>query len=219
MGGLHFSLRWMFGLVSFLAVGCGLLIYATPFLSRLTLTVTLVLLLASVLAAACHTGERRMFWAGFAFFGLAYGWIVCGSWQSPANDGLLHHRLATTAILEWCHERAPRTRSFTTQSPGSGMMGMGSMGGTPMGGPMGGGPMGGGPMGGGPMGGGPMGGPMSGGPMGGSGGPPAVTIVSQTPDVADFAATGHSLFALAFAMLGGLIATGCYKKAKPKASG
>jgi hypothetical protein len=199
----HFSLRWLFGFVSFLAVGCGLLIYATPFLSRLTLTVALAVLLASVLAAVCQAGERRMFWAGFAFFGLAYGWIVCGSWQSPAGDGPLNYRLATTAILEWCHEHAPHTRTSSSTPAPAPMMMMGSS----MGGPMMGGMSGGGagmP--------GSMGGPMA-------GAAPITLIVSQAPDWSDFVATGHSLFALAFAMLGGVIASRCYEKAKPKSGG
>ncbi|HWB12329.1 MAG TPA: hypothetical protein VG826_24095 [Pirellulales bacterium] len=197
MRGPHFSLRWLFGFVSFLAIGCGVLIYATPFLSRLMLTTVLVILWASVLAAACHTGERRIFWAGFAFFGIAYGWIVCGSWQSPAGDGPLQHRLATTSILEWCHQRAPHTRKFsTTASPPPGMM-MGGMGG--------------------PMGGGPMMGGMPGTGMGPPvmpGGAPGVLVVTQSPDWSDFATTGHSLFTLAFAMLGGVIAARCYARAK-----
>ncbi len=57
------------------------------------------------------------------------------------------------------------------------------------------------------------GGPIMGGPMMG-GGPPAAMTVAQTPDWSDFSTTGHSLFALAFAMLGGVIATRCYERAK-----
>jgi hypothetical protein len=81
----------MFGCVSFLAVGCGLLIYATPFLSRVTLTATLVLLLASVLAAACHTGERRMFWAGSP----SLAWRMAGSSAAPGNRQAVTARCST----------------------------------------------------------------------------------------------------------------------------
>ena len=217
MRGMRFSLRWMFGLVSFLAVGCGLLVYATPLSSLLTLTAALFVLLTAVVVAACHTGERRAFWAGFAFFGLAYGWIICGSLHSPGDGGALSDRLATTALLGWCHQRAPHTQSSSVPSgmfPGGGAMGGGMMM-SGMGGPM----MGGGYGQPGSMGASGMGGMMGGSPAGGAAPAMAMTTVSRAPEWSDFATTGHSLFALGFAMLGGLIAARCYERAERKASG
>jgi hypothetical protein len=71
MRGFRFSLRWLFGIVSFLAVGCGLLLYAIPLLSKLTFTIVIVVLMSAVAAAGYQMRERRAFWAGFAAFGIA----------------------------------------------------------------------------------------------------------------------------------------------------
>ena len=60
MRGFHFSLRWLFGVVSFLAIGCGLLIYAKPLLSKLTFTAALVVLLAATFAAIYRVGDQRV---------------------------------------------------------------------------------------------------------------------------------------------------------------
>lgn len=193
MRGFHFSLRWLFGVVSFLAVSCGLLIYASPLLSKLTFTAALVLLLASMFPAVFSAADRRAFWAGFAVFGFAYIWLICGAWQAP-DGSALRDRLATTAVLEWTHDKAARrqTVSMPLQSPapmaGTGP-GMSSM--------MGGGGMPGGMMSG-------MGGMMMG-PMVGA-------IVN--PEWNDFLTTGHSLFAILFACLGGVIAKSSYRRAK-----
>ena len=78
MRGFHFSLRWLFGVVSFVAVGCGVLFYANPFLSKLTFTAMLAILIAAIPAAIYHAGERRAFWIGVATFGFAYVWLTCG---------------------------------------------------------------------------------------------------------------------------------------------
>jgi hypothetical protein len=193
MRDFHFSLRWLFGLVSFLAVGCGLLVYATPLLSALTFTAAIVVLLSAGLIAACHRGKQRMVWASFAIFGLAYFWLICGSWQSPDGNSLLRDRLATTALLQWCHEKAPRNQSTLAivQSPAGAMMGSGGM--DPM-----------------------MPGGMAGMPggMGGMPGAPTMMNVASAPDWGVFMTTGHSLFALAFASFGGFIANRCRRKEK-----
>jgi hypothetical protein len=207
MRGFHFSLRWLFGVVSFMAVGCGLLVYATPLLSQLTFMAAVAVLLTGAVDAACNSGERRMYWVGFAVFGLAYIWLVCGSWQSPDGNVMLRDRLVTTALLQWCHERTPHTQTTTViaQPPAGGMMmsmaaGMGRS--MPAGAPG-------------------MSGSMSSGPgmMGGmmgtmSGAPPTTMTIAEAPDWGNFSMTGHALIALAFAVLGGLIATRFYRQAK-----
>lgn len=186
MLGLRFSLRWLFGIVSFVALGCGLLIYATSLLSRLTFTLLLVGLMAAVLAAVFRAGERRAFWVGFAGFGFAYIWLICGSWQAPSGNGPLRDSLATTAALKWCREKVPRTTSLTVSAQSPGGMMAGGMG------------MGEGMM--------PSAGMMSNAPV--------IANVSGPPDWIDFSTTGHSLFAFLLAALGGIVAMGCYRKAR-----
>jgi hypothetical protein len=105
--GFHFSLRWLFGIVTLLAIGCGLLTYASPLLSKLTFTATLAVLLAAVPAAAYQAGDRRAFWAGFALFGFAYLWMVCGTWQSPEGLTSVRERLVTSDLLTRCYEALP----------------------------------------------------------------------------------------------------------------
>jgi hypothetical protein len=169
------------------------MIYGSSVHSTLTLAATFVVLLVAVLAAIDHGGERRAFHVGFAFFGIAYLWAVCGSWQSPDGAMLLRDRLPTTAVLHWCHEKSPHTRSTTmmVSSPG-GMSGpgMGMSGGSSSWGMPGGGMM-----------------------PGAMPGMPTTMTVAAGPEWVDFATTGHALFALAFAMLGGILGRLSYQRA------
>ena len=196
MRGPHFSLRWLFGVVSFLAVGCGLLIYATPLLSKLTFTVILGVLLAAVVAAVCRGGDRRAFSAGFAAFGFAYVWLICGSWQSPDGTVALREKLVTTELLLWCSEKLPARQSTVVMAPvsvsaaypaqpGSMAMPMGGMPGMPNG--------------------------MASGMMPSTTNM-APTTISSAVDLTDFLTTGHSLFAIILALLGGAVARRCYQR-------
>lgn len=187
MHGYRFSLRWLFAVVSFAAVGCGLLVYATPFTSSLVFTVALLVLMTAALAAALYSGQRRAFRAGFAGFGLAYLWLSCSSGVMP--PGHLRDWLVTTRILAWCYERTPRTRSVVPL-PG-GMGGPGIMAGG-VGGP----------------------GMMPG--MQGMAVAPAPIAVR--PDWPEFAAAGHSLFALLVGALGGVLAVRFHRKAASASS-
>lgn len=101
MRSFRFSLRWLFAVVSFAAIGCGLLVYATPLTANLIFSFSLLLLTCTALAAVFSSGQRRSFCTGFAVLGLAYFWLVCGSWQI-ANIRA-RERLMTTLVLEWCH--------------------------------------------------------------------------------------------------------------------
>src|SRR5215469_14930258 len=104
---IQFSLCRLFGLVLFAAVGCGLLRFATPLLATLTFTVTVITLTVSVVAAICNTPKRRVFWTGFAAFGFAYLWAICGNWQSPDGSTSVRERLLSSRILDWCYNRLP----------------------------------------------------------------------------------------------------------------
>ncbi|HVX11614.1 MAG TPA: hypothetical protein VHC22_10570 [Pirellulales bacterium] len=103
MQGMRFSLRWLFGVVSFLAVGCGLVIYASPLLSKLTFTAAVTALLLAIVLAVYRSGEQRALWAGFAALGLAYLWLICGNWQSPNGTYSLREEMVTTSLLYECN--------------------------------------------------------------------------------------------------------------------
>lgn len=189
----RFSLRWLFGVVSFAAVGCALLVYATPFWSKLTFTCTLAALAAAAVAAFMRHDARRAFWAGFVLVGVAYLWLVCGTWATPCGHAPLRDWLLTTAVLDWCHDKLPHTRSIPSSPPPGMYPGMGG-GSTMMGGP-GYGPMT-----------GTMPGLMPSVPPGVNFAAPPGATLTAPPDLADFSIAGHSLFALLFAMLAGLLA-------------
>jgi len=199
MRGFHFSLRWLFGIVSFLAVGCGLLIYASPLLSKLTATLTVVVLLAAVPAAIYHAGDRRAFWGGFALFGFAYLWMLCGTWQSLDGSTALRERLVTTDLLTRCHEVLPSTQAsvnVNSTNPTPVATAWVTYGGSVAFNPYAGQPAV---------------------PPGGASLPyqlpGTVAVVSGAVDRTSFLTTGHSLFAILFALLGGAIARRCSSRA------
>lgn len=191
MLGARFSLRWLFGVVSFAAVSCGLLIYAKPILASVTFTTVLVVLLSSTAAAIYNSGDRRAFWTGFALFGFAYIWLVFGNWQMPNGSDHPRNHLLSTTVLTWFYSIAPATQTTTTmvQSPG-GMSGMGMSGSMMPGG-------------------------TGNGMMPGAASGMVMTTVAMPPEWNAFMTTGHSLFALAFACTGGLIAGSCFRGRKP----
>ena len=194
MRGFHFSLRWLFGIVSFLAVGSGLLIYAPPFLSKLTATLTALVLLAAVPAAIYHSGDLRAFWGGFAAFGLAYLWMVCGTWQSHDGSTALRDRLVTTDLLVRCHDALPLRQTPMALTPagyavpayGNAVPPTMTPGGAPS--------------------------PYQ------SMTPFAFVATTSTVDRSDFLTTGHSLFAIVFAVLGGAITRRCSSRARAVSS-
>ena len=196
MRGVRFSLRGLFGAVSFLAVGCGALIYASPLVSKLIFTAAIVVLLAAAVLAFCRFGAARAFWAGFACFGFAYLWLTCGQWQSPDGTVPLRDRLVTTDLLLHCQRALPSNQPIaTTTVAGSPVPVVGyavpvffdaaaSSGFSP-------------------------GYPAS---MGSS-----VVATAAGPamvDHSDFLTTGHGLFTIAFALLGGIIAKHSYRPAR-----
>ena len=193
MRGFHFSLRWLFGVVSFLAVGCGLLIYASPFLSKLTFTAAIVILLAAILSAVYQAGNHRAFWTGFAAFGFAYLWLTCGLWQSPDGSTPLRERLVTNDLLVRCHEVLPSRQTSVTLTSAVGAPVPAIYAGTVFY-------------------------DQTGNVAPGITMPPGSTImttatVTTSVDRTDFLTTGHSLVAIVFALLGGVIARGSFRRA------
>jgi hypothetical protein len=201
MRGIHFSLRWLFGIVSFLAMGCGLLIYASPLLSKLAATSAAVVLLAAIPAAIYHAGEQRAFWAGFGLFGFAYLWMICGAWQSHDGSTALRERLVTTDLLVRCYELLPSTKSSSVNSTSAATAWLSFTGSAAFD-------------------------PYTGQPTMAPGSglmpyqpPGTVTVVTPSVNRADFLTTGHSLFAIVLALLGGIITRRCAARATALARG
>lgn len=191
MSAPRFSLRWLLGSVTFLAIGCGLLVYARPVTAYLTFAATLLGLFSAIPLSVYRSGEKRAFWFGFALFGLAYLGLVCGPWQVPDGQFVVNvrERLPTTRLLLIVYGYLPTeaiTAPVTAPTGGAGFFGqIGGMGGMIDG----------------------MGG-------GGSMSPGRYTIANWT----DFAVIGHSLWAIVIAVLGGGIARSCERTAQRRAA-
>ena len=198
MRGVHFSLRWLFGVVSFLAVGCGLLTYASPILSKLAFTVVVTALLAGLFSAVYRIGDQRAFWAGFATFGFVYLWMVCGTWQSPDGSTPVRDRLVTTDLLIRSHDALPsRQASQSTAAATAWMTYQGSVALNPYAGFN----------------------PYTGQSTMPAGGgsymlPPTMTVATPAVGRTDFLTTGHSLFAVVFAFVGGIIIRTSYRRSR-----
>lgn len=77
----QFSLLGLLSVVSFVAVGCVALRYATTFWSCVMHTLLVFSLLFAMLGALFDRGEQRVFWGGFALFGWAYFYVATWSWS------------------------------------------------------------------------------------------------------------------------------------------
>jgi hypothetical protein len=129
----RFSLRWLLGTITFISVGCGLLVWARQVTAYITFATTVLVLFAAIPLSTYRSGAVRAFWFGFALFGLGYLGLVCGPWEAP--DAYIHvrlrDRLPTTKLLEVAHEYLPTKPVGPSAGGGSGMfgqMGMGGMG-------------------------------------------------------------------------------------------
>ena len=74
----QFSLITLAGIVAFAAVACCSLVYASSAWSATIYTAAIVFLAFATLAASYRRGRRRAFWAGSAFFGWLYLFLVLG---------------------------------------------------------------------------------------------------------------------------------------------
>ena len=125
----QYSLLWLLGLMAFVAIGCNALVNASAFWAGLLFTVTIFVLMVAVLGSIYRHGSARAFWLGFAIFGWAYLWLVCGptpgrtfsedGWQFEPQEPL-----ATTKLLSFFfHNLLPQVRGRTVvpqTSPGGG---------------------------------------------------------------------------------------------------
>jgi hypothetical protein len=125
------SLRWLMGSVTFLAIGCGLLVYARPITAYIVFAATLLVLFAAIPLSVYRSSSRRAFWFGFALFGLGYLGLVCGPWQAPDGNFQvgLRDRLPSTKLLEFVYRHLPTNTVGSPTGSGAGGGFFGQMGG------------------------------------------------------------------------------------------
>lgn len=104
MNHFRFSLARLFGAVVLLAAGLAALVGATPIWANSTFTVTLGILLLAVGGVVYRDGARRAFWLGFLVLGWSYLAFAFGPWFRPN----LSDRLATTQALAALHGQVAR---------------------------------------------------------------------------------------------------------------
>lgn len=176
------------GFVAFVAVGCGGLIRPSVALASLIFTMTLVVLLVAILGAVGRKGSARVFWIGFAIAGSGYLWLahwadeesytVSTDWRLQTTGPLF-----TTKLLGLVHGALhPPPQGY----PGAGgIEGMGGMFALPLE---------------------PTAAPVFGQIGGGGLRPTPATAVAYETELNAFMRIGHSLWALLFAYVGGLLA-------------
>lgn len=114
------SIVTMMWAVAFFALGLAALHNASEVWAGVMLMLTLGVLGTAVIAVACRRGRERIWWLGFALFGIVYATLTFLPWFSPIGDGLAtSHFLAylnAQAIPTWDRDplevqvRAARTR-------------------------------------------------------------------------------------------------------------
>lgn len=121
MTGIKTTRRWQFSLRAVMllllaaSIGSAALCNSNSAWASAAVTFTSLLLLASIVLAACSRGNRRAFWIGFAFCGWLY---FIGVTTSVAPKVV--RQLATTRLLEYCREKMHPASgyNFTTQVGG-----------------------------------------------------------------------------------------------------
>ncbi len=104
---LRFSLRTLAAVVATVGLACAALINASPWISSLSWTATVLGLALATVAAVLSTSRRRGFWAGFAIV----GWVFTFITVSPML-GRLQTSLITTALLESAASEMPQAASL-----------------------------------------------------------------------------------------------------------
>jgi hypothetical protein len=100
---VRFSLRWLLGIVAFVAVACLSLIYASETISKALGAVLFVFLMIATLGAIFSGPHRRRFWAGCAMVGSIY----IATAYLPPNDIQLPQP-TTGEILDGLHQKLIR---------------------------------------------------------------------------------------------------------------
>lgn len=94
----QFSLRELLALVVFVALGCAGFLQPSPLMASAVFSLTLVILSVAILAAVGKSSSARFFWIGFAVAGWGYLWLA--HWPDEGPLGLVPHwELQTTGPL------------------------------------------------------------------------------------------------------------------------
>lgn len=100
---MRFSLRWLFGVVSYAAAGCALLVSSYGSLGGLCNVAFAALCLVALLGSIYTRHERRAFWVGCAIVGWSF--MLIGS---PNNHRTPHGAIAAVLFqLSSGHETGP----------------------------------------------------------------------------------------------------------------
>jgi hypothetical protein len=104
MNPFRFSLAKLFGGIVLVALGLAALVGATPFWANVAFTATLGVLLVAPGGVVYRVGARRAFWVGFLILGWSYLAFAFGPWLRPH----VSNRLATTQALTYLHGKVAR---------------------------------------------------------------------------------------------------------------
>ena len=110
---MRFSLRWLFGIVALVALGCFCLAYSSLMIQRVVAAATYTLLVLSVVAAIVSRGDRqRAFWTGVAITGLGY----VTTYYFPKMPDPPPWELARV-VLDWLYDVALRKEPMGAAAP------------------------------------------------------------------------------------------------------
>jgi hypothetical protein len=112
---MRFSVRWLFGAVAFVAIGCFSLIYASEPISRVLNAALFAFLMVAILGALFAIRTSRPFWAGCAVVGLSYVATAYLPQQRVQRSQVPW--LATDAILIQLHSRVVSRSGYPTTGP------------------------------------------------------------------------------------------------------
>ncbi|MFI5460003.1 MAG: hypothetical protein ACHRXM_31675 [Isosphaerales bacterium] len=97
----RFSIAWLMGIIFVIGVGLAALRHPSKLWASLLFTMTIGVLVVSLLGALFHRGLARQFWAGFAVCGWFYMLLNFGPWFESAVSPYLF----TTACLDLIYPR------------------------------------------------------------------------------------------------------------------
>ena len=121
----QFSLITLAGIVSFCAIGCSALIYASPTWAGVLTTTAIAFLMFAATASVYRQGRARAFWLGVSIWGWLYlllsAWLFSGRYQADSLGQSHLPELATTQLSGWVYNHVfVRLRPPPPAAPGAG---------------------------------------------------------------------------------------------------
>src|SRR5262245_11916481 len=95
------SLRALLVLFTLVAVGCGGLIFASPFWAAAAFSTVFLVIVCAIVAAVVEHGANRAFWIGFAVLGGAYLYVSMSDGPNRQQSSRWDPMLVTTHVLIW----------------------------------------------------------------------------------------------------------------------